>query len=900
MAARFPIESCRGSVRSNPNPCGDVTMTFKNVAGRAIHRTLLALVIAAGCLGGPTMRAVAQGTSGQLPDPISSADIGELVDRLQLSSEQRSQVEAFHAQYKEQFKVVRDGEIEAFMKESRQMSGMGRMPTRDDAEKLFQDSRRILRRIESLDDSFFNQVASVLTEQQAPTLPRLRLARERDRYRSQITSFVGMMNPAANVDLSAMFNDLKLSPEQFEVTDPIVMSYEQRYTKATRDMQEQALTAMLEMITAMESAGFADMDMQESMKDPEQAKKMLETLQAAWDVVNVATMEKAAETAKLNRTTCRELLKHLPPEPARQLRTRFYRRAYPEAFLGEDIENAFRRALRMKDLTQAQIDTIAAIQAEYLNRAEQIAQEMMDIIDEQRKTRSMFDFGRSGDDESATKLDELRAQRAEAAESARETLHAMLGEQLVARLAQPEEDDSVTDAFGEDVSKIVQSDGGDQPQHVGGEAQIVVEGGGVGGATFVAVSGNAVAGDGSADPYIAGPISIKDIDSYARWLRLSDDQKEILKSLHADYLETFRSALESDMKAIADAQASTWTFEDGKARGAGPQTVDKLYGMRRAALQSVQRVDGSFFDDLGQLILEESQQPRLQRVRSARLRTVYNRQSWGMGFMPGTSREQRIDLVRLIDQLELDSTTLDSLDAPLSAYEQVLAVPFRDRFEASLASQQSMEKLSMEMMQAQQEAEGEEMDQGAMIAMGLKMQEAMRADRDRIKQAEKTIVDTNRSSLQQLVSALGSEAGGHLAEAYDRAAFPEAFSDSDSAGQYFTRALELHDLTDSQRDSIKAIESEFNAASKQLSQTIINELKTGSVGFDYDFDPEKFQELQARQAALEKLRFDRRELNAATISKLRSALSEAQVARLGGLRGAEKKEETGFNFAVPD
>jgi hypothetical protein len=872
-------------------------MKLRNVLCGAARRFLVATVIFAMCVGALTTSAAGQGTSGQLPDPISSADIGEIVDRLQLTTEQRARVESFHEQYKEQFKALRDGEIEEFMKQSRQMSGIGRMPSRDDAEKLLQDNRSVLRRIESLDEWLYDQVATVLTEQQAVTLPRLRMSRERDRYRSQITSFVGMMNPAANVDLSAMFNDLKLSPEQLQVTDPIVMSYEQRFTKATREMHEQGVTAMLNMITAMEEAGFADMDMQESMKDPEQATKMFETMRTAWDEVNRETMETAANTAKLNRTTCRELLKLLPPEPARQLRTRFCRRAYPEAFLGEDIENELRRALRIKELDQTQIDTIAAIQADYLNRSEQIAQKMMDIIDEQRLTRSMFDFGRQGDDESTTRLEELRTQRTEAANTARQTLHATLGEELVARLTQPEEDSTITETFGEDVSKIVQGDDGEQLQHLEGEAQIVIEGGGVGAASVVAVSG---VGDGSDDPFAAGPISAKDIASYARWLRLSDEQLEIFKSLHDDYLETFRSSLESDMKAITEAQAGMWSFEGGKTRGAGPQAVDKLYDLRRAWQQSVIRIDGTFFDDVGQLVLQESQQPRLQRIRAARLRAVYNRQSWGMGFMPGSSREQRVDLVRLIDSLELEPAQLDALDGPLSAYEQALAVPFRDRYEASMASQQSIEKLSMEMMQAQQDAEGDDMDQGEMIAMGMKMQEAMRADRDRINQAEKSIVEMNRSSLPQLAEALGPDAGARLADAYDRAAFPEAFNDAESPASAFTRALELHDLSDEQRGRIQAIESDFKIASKSLSQTIIDQLKSGSGSFDFDFDPEKFQEFQARQAALEKLRFDRRELHAATLSKLRAALSEAQVARLGGLRPPERKDEQGFSFTAPD
>src|SRR5687767_15090335 len=79
----------------------------------------LALWICLQMAGGS--RAVAQGTMGAVPDPISARELDRYADRLGLSQQQRIAVEEFHTLYREEFRVLRESDIEKFLAQTRGM-----------------------------------------------------------------------------------------------------------------------------------------------------------------------------------------------------------------------------------------------------------------------------------------------------------------------------------------------------------------------------------------------------------------------------------------------------------------------------------------------------------------------------------------------------------------------------------------------------------------------------------------------------------------------------------------------------------------------------------------------------------------------------------------------------------
>ena len=78
--------------------------------------------------------AVAQGTTGTLPDPISSRELIRYAERLILTDHQRQAMESVHDRYKTRFRDFRDGKVAEFLDEMRAMQGMGVMPKKEVAE----------------------------------------------------------------------------------------------------------------------------------------------------------------------------------------------------------------------------------------------------------------------------------------------------------------------------------------------------------------------------------------------------------------------------------------------------------------------------------------------------------------------------------------------------------------------------------------------------------------------------------------------------------------------------------------------------------------------------------------------------------------------------------------------
>src|SRR5687767_7340023 len=82
-------------------------------------------ILASAAVIGIQAPAYAQGTMGAVPDPITSRELTSYGDRLKLSAQQRQAIESLHDQYREEFRLLRENDIEKLLNESR---GMERSP----------------------------------------------------------------------------------------------------------------------------------------------------------------------------------------------------------------------------------------------------------------------------------------------------------------------------------------------------------------------------------------------------------------------------------------------------------------------------------------------------------------------------------------------------------------------------------------------------------------------------------------------------------------------------------------------------------------------------------------------------------------------------------------------------
>src|SRR5262249_8627297 len=149
-----------------------------------------------------------------------------------------------HDQYKLMYRALRDGEINGLMKEMRDLNGGGMMPKREVVEGFIKKMDALNTKVAALDNQMFDAWQPLLTEGQAAMPPRIRQARQRQRYNSQQMMTV---NGERSVDLSEIMFKLDLTAEQRQNTDATLAVYESKLTTSLSKLYEANSKMMLSM-----------------------------------------------------------------------------------------------------------------------------------------------------------------------------------------------------------------------------------------------------------------------------------------------------------------------------------------------------------------------------------------------------------------------------------------------------------------------------------------------------------------------------------------------------------------------------------------------------------------------------------------------------------------------------
>lgn len=875
----------------------------------------------------PATSVLAQGSFGTVPDPITSRELEGYADRLGLSDLQRQAVLAAHDEYREQFRVLREGDIEKFLSESQGFRGGPAMlqMNRKDIEKALKDLNNVMGKVAALDNALFDQMQAVLTEEQAVTMPRVRQSRERERYTAGLSRMVSFLNPAARADLSAMLLDIDLTLAEKQASDPIMTSYESTLTASSRRLHDGASDMVIEVLDKMEKNGF---DVQ-SMQDPQKRGQLFEAFRTVWSEVSGKLQDKAASISTLNRRTLREVAPTLEEEHAARLRNTYLQRAYPEAFSGQNnTGRAFRIARNLDDLTPELRETITALATDYHANNDRLTDQIIEAIDDHRKNTNFMDFDNARRRTFDEKLDGLRNKRTEVNDAALASLKAALGPELGGTL-----DRRVAEGRGDD--------GGGREVR----GQITLNGvAGAGGMMSVQVSG--VATDvavepAGVDPFLPGAISPRNVAQYAAILGIDrdNDHLAVLDGLHEEYREKFAPLDDGDLKAVREASAKLWsTADNGQVQAPTPQAIDRLYALRAQALASIIAVDEMFFANIQTTMLKPEDAAKLERVRLARQRDIYNRGDSGVipmnlrgvrgdrsprgggpgggggrggrnfsFFGGGASQESSIDLAVMVDRLELTGDDRDKTDVVVVEYERTVAAAFRKHYEASMKRQQATDKLTAAMSQNQGGGDGQRRGSGAPGggggdrggdrgpgAAGSAFRDLMDTQGRVSRETAGEIVTLNKTTLAQLIEALPPASADGLKLAYNKKAYPNVYQDSRSAGSHLTEALALDDLSPQQRSLIDNIALEFRASYEQMCDQLVKLSAaapdfTGGGGGGTGGQQRDWQAIADQQRAAEKLTFDRDELSDKTLAKLRAVLNDEQSRRLGITREAKSQ-----------
>ncbi|MCP3905794.1 MAG: hypothetical protein GY715_19375 [Planctomycetes bacterium] len=816
---------------------------------RVLRRLCMIVVMVSVAI--PAARATAQGTSGALPGPINSQKLRLYADRLDLSSSQRLAMEAAHDEYRRGFRELREGEIATFLKD--QQAVQGGIPQRDVVEEILERFERIHTKIALLDDGLFDELVPMLSERQLSVVPRLRLQRERDRY--QALAAQAALGRRI-VGLSGQFRELDLTPEEFEIADATMAGYERRLTSILRKMSKSVMRMQLDIMDALTERGYVDISQEKLLEDPELLREIVTAIGEILPELRVDASRLTDDLHSLNKRTYRQIASVIPADEARRFRNMFYRSAFP--ILGDLVTSSrddwMTKALRWEKLTDDQRAVLEPASDEFQRAIARLQSDGMEAAERFWEGFSPFDVNPERGEKLQAEIEALKEQGA--------TLHAKL-------------EGTVTDQLGAEA--VIEIRHGLAEVAARGKAEGEGEGG-----DDEAQDLTAEQFPISGDRFLPKRISRRDVRRYAKRMQLPDEMIEVLDVLHSDYMERV-AALEVFERLHQAKRTAREMRETPEATAA----IDHVFEIRQQALEATVNADAAFFDDVRTIVGKEREE-LLARVQSSRLRRSWaGRASDRLTLGRGTSNESGVDLVSIVLEQRPTDAELKQLGEVLTAYENNATQAFRARLDAQLEMQRLADRWQSEISAASRE------DLVAIVELQNEYRETMRQPTARVTRTNETIAKLNRSTLDLVLAELTAARAHEIRQAYELAAFPSIFEDAASVDRHLKAALKLQDLTGEQRAQITNLDGNYRAEYEALSREMMAQLSTTSINV-VGLDPDEFKKWQTRQQELARIGFERNELNGRAISRMQAILTDAQVARIGGLPEPIGEDESFF------
>ncbi len=817
----------------------------------------------------------AQGTSGQVPDPMSSAELSKLLQLyVQPTKDQGAAIESLHDDYREQFRKLRDGDIEKFLQKMKALQG-GMMPSKDQVEDFTKGYERVQRQIAEIDDAFFDGIATLLGENRRASVDRARDARARTRMTAGVMN--GMMGQTPTVDLSAIVLETGLSPKDLETIDPLLVSYEQRLTATSKELGQLGMRMIRDMFDTMEKAGLGNLSQEEMMADPEKMKAVMETMQAAMKKAGERFSAKAKDIGELNSKTFRSIESQLSGDAKRKVRVRYVGRAYPE--LANDpsqAERMFRMATRIKSLDEAGKEQLGNAYQQWQAGDDALVDSGIKMSDEFRSTRDLMDFG-AGYAEHNQKMAEITQKRAELGAKSLQSVSSVLGDERMKMLFDRQAR-KFEDAFAENDDPLSGDDAAN------------------GASIAVRASDMEMAQSEYTRSRFGGPIGVATIASLATQLSLDDSRKALLETMHTDYMKRWDEEFVPIQQRTQEAESKRWVQpgEDGEAHS-DPVQRSAFFDGRRLMAAKIAELDSGFFDDLMKVLGDESS----ITLRLARLDRAIERSSPadGSGGMFGVfgAPESPVNFVAVLRAAELLPADRTKVNAALAEQIDSLLQVNVEGAAAAIDQEREMDELNERNMALYRN--GTTPDMAEMQKAGV----AQMAMQQKMTERRTRLADASRKAWSAALAVLDESQRDVLQLAYDERAYPSIFMDQRSAMPFIEKAQDLSDLNDDQKQQLQVLRDRYHTEYVAFCRKMVPK---GSE----EPEPSRPEDMQRywqaqmeRMNAIEKVRFDRNERSQRAVSQLRRILNDEQSKRLAGLENYERSTTDnvpGFGGAV--
>lgn len=774
----------------------------------------------------------AQDLPGPLAEPITTLDLMQYADRLDLEETQCEAIRDLHDEYKKLYKNLYHSEILPalkrfiFQKRNQQADRNGLEKYRDRMDTL-------LRRIRSLDVNLFEHLKSVMTQDQHVRLRAIELQRERNRLFARYDNESLVSWP--NFDIIKVVHDLKLSEVEVEAVEALLANYEQTLTQKLREF------------ATSKQLNYVDIELAIRMTSINGDKTQQELENILINAIGPVE-EQAQEIRDIYIKTYQLLSNALSNTSARQIRDALREAVYRDTILvtrrllgGKEAKIA----IASKGLSPEQYESIIAGENDRNNQLDPILEEAFLVAHKYYGLRSNIVSRPEIEDELFQGLNRLMARAKEVDERAREKLKAVVGQERYKTIQ----------------ADLANSSGKRRHQRGTAAAKIARM------ILPIGVSKNVLIGIAQADARQPYPIGEQDLDDYSWLLDVDDKQNLVIQIHYQDYIEEYEQNLKPAISAFAKANR--------KASGATPDldgiTAKELSKELKSVRQAVFELDDKFFSNI-KLTVDKAQASRLKRVRQARTRELYG--VWHR-LDPGPIYVSRIDLLWLVRSLEFTSVIITELNPLLVTYEEVLTDLLIQMYDQQVEREDILLEYRHERRRVQIAEAGEEEIQAAAELIEPRLNRIS----DRLRSLDALIGQLNERTLSTLEDALSPQDSRRLINLFNRLAYPTVYKDPTYIGKLLKESLLNPNLVDEILISLQILNTSYLYSYEELSQKMINimsEISESTLKVDSSIRREREENLRF-------LLFERNELNQRAIWRTRSIFLEAAMDHLGGL-----------------
>lgn len=830
-----------------------------------------------------TARATLAQGPAPFAEPLSSADLQRWVEVLQLEGDaKRSAVAAFERSLAEA-QALRDGEMAAFERETTNPGDPA--TTIEVLEQRSKRAKTLVGRQAAIENALFDEIASLVPDSARPALESQRRIAARRRSLASLDMF--QRNGLAP-DLVQLVADakLELTPE----ATATLQDYDQRLTELMHRTAMAALESGPATRRAVQAAPPAPPPSPDGGDEQARAaaREAMRARMAARAAAQLPLNTLRGDILELHRSGFDRLVPLLAADDARTLRSRFLASNYMAVTIKRDTPERLASMIRARAAAEPTIppETIAAAERiieQWRQQVEPIERRMMDAVDAQRRDRTgmPISFGDDGEGMAmhageSGPLGDLRRERDEATVQARQQiagLHPAL--EAVARDDEPGH-------------QIAFAPGGALPDGaVVGETRVsavmVMDNDGGGG------MGEAIAIDFSPDMISAPrggvrPIEPREFDAMMQRMKADEPARATARAAFDAY---HRSATARLQAALGDAKADE-PMEIGGVGGMAivsfneppkPEVLD-------AALAGLTAEDDAFFAALG-----DPSEPTIARERAIRSRER-QRQRLSVGgapMMQPWGRFERTELVAIVAEADVPQDRRAFIDATVAQHGERMSALLGRLVEASEAMRRAEQAFTRVVDHGDGRVERS-------IEIGPDENNAfMRASRELTSAMESTTAEVRRT-LDELSRQLSADAARRIRRAAFAQAMPRIMTDPRSVEPRLDLAIVLETISDSTRialiellaahqDRVDALVDRFVADCEQAAR---EQGPGGSSG------PGEMRALRQTDALQARLRFDRNELNDATMRRLRALLSTEENSKVADLPPAHNRRGASF------